>query len=55
MVSIVIPTFNEAAYLPRLLSSISAQDFRDREIIVADNGSRDGTRDVAKKHGARVV
>ena len=55
MVSIIIPTFNEAAYLPRLLSSIEAQDYRDREIIVADNGSRDGTRDVAKKHGARVV
>jgi glycosyltransferase involved in cell wall biosynthesis len=55
MVSIIIPTFNEAVYLPRLLSSIEAQDYRDREIIVADNGSRDGTRDVARKHGARVV
>jgi len=55
MVSIIIPTFNEAAYLPRLLSSIAAQDYRDREIIIADNGSRDGTRDVAKRHDARVV
>jgi glycosyltransferase involved in cell wall biosynthesis len=55
MVSIIIPTFNESVYLPRLLASIESQDYRDREIIVADNGSRDGTRDVAKKHGARVV
>jgi glycosyltransferase involved in cell wall biosynthesis len=55
MVSIVVPAFNEAVYLPRLLASIEAQDYKDREIIVADNGSRDGTRDLAKKHGARVV
>lgn len=55
MVSIIIPTFNEGVYLPRLLASIEAQDYRDREVIVADNGSRDATRDVAKKHGARVV
>ena len=55
MVSIIIPTFNEAVYLPRLLSSIEAQDFKDREIIVADNASRDGTREAARKHGARVV
>ncbi|MGD0724390.1 MAG: glycosyltransferase [Spirochaetia bacterium] len=55
MVSIIIPTYNEAVYLPRLLASIETQDYRDREIIVADNGSRDGTRDLAKKHGARIV
>jgi len=55
MVSIIIPTFNEGVYLPRLLASIEAQDYRGREVIVADNGSRDATRDVAKKHGARVV
>jgi glycosyltransferase involved in cell wall biosynthesis len=55
MVSIIIPTFNEEAYLPRLLASIRAQDYRDREIIVADNGSRDRTREIARKFGARIV
>ncbi|HUI71299.1 MAG TPA: glycosyltransferase, partial [Spirochaetia bacterium] len=55
MVSIIIPTYNEEEYLPRLLKSIKAQDYRDCEIIVADNSSRDGTRRIARAHGARVV
>ena len=55
MVSIIIPTYNEEVYLPRLLDSIAKQDFRDYEVIVADNRSTDGTRRVARSHGARVV
>jgi len=55
MISIIIPTFNEEAYLPRLLGSIAKQDYRDFEVIVADNSSRDRTRSVARTHGARVV
>ncbi len=55
MVSIVIPAFNEEAFLPRLLASIKDQDFTDYEIIVADNHSRDGTREIARKYGAAVV
>ncbi len=55
MLSIIIPTFNEELYLPRLLASITAQDYKDYEVIVADNNSRDRTRAVARAHGARVV
>jgi glycosyltransferase involved in cell wall biosynthesis len=55
MISIIIPTFNEEAYLPRLLRSIGEQDYGDHEIIVADNSSHDRTRSVARAHGARVV
>jgi len=55
MLSIVIPTFNEEDFLPRLLASIERQDFTDREVIVADNRSRDRTRAIARDHGARIV
>jgi len=55
MISIIIPTLNEEAYLPRLLASIRAQDHTNREIIIADNGSRDRTRAIARQFGARVV
>jgi len=55
MLSIIVPTFNEEDFLPRLLASIDAQEFADREIIVADNRSRDRTRAIARAHGARVV
>jgi len=55
MLSIIIPTFNEEKYLPYLLESLQAQTFKDFEIIVADNDSKDATRSIASKAGARVV
>jgi len=59
--SMVVPAFNEAAYLPRLLDSIELAKSnysggKDAiEVIVADNMSTDRTAEVAKAHGARVV
>lgn len=55
MLSIIIPTYNEEKYLPFLLRSITAQSATDYEIIVADNNSRDRTREIAEAAGARVV
>jgi rSAM/selenodomain-associated transferase 2 len=54
MISVVIPTLNEAAQLPALIAGLRAQD-PDCEVIVADGGSRDGTRDLAAVQGARVL
>ena len=54
MISIIIPTFNEAANLPRLLATL-ADDGADGEIIVVDGGSSDGTREIARGLGARVI
>jgi len=42
-VSIVIPTYDRAAYLPRTLASAAAQTCRDVEVIVCDNASADAT------------
>ncbi len=53
--SVVIPTLNEASYLPKLLASLRAQDWQEFEIIVADSGSTDLTRAIARRWGARVV
>ncbi len=55
MLSIVIPTKDEEACLPRLLSSIRAQSVPPHEIIVADAGSTDKTREIAMKFGAQIV
>lgn len=55
MLSIVVPTYNEENYLPRLLSSLKRQTFRDFEIIVADNNSQDRTREIALNYGCKVV
>jgi 4,4'-diaponeurosporenoate glycosyltransferase len=53
--SIIIPARNEQANLPKLLRSLAAQSVQAGEIIVVDDASTDGTADVARQHGARVV
>ncbi len=55
MLSIVIITKNEEKNLPKLLTSIKAQDFKDYEVIVSDADSTDKTRDIAKKFGCKIV
>jgi hypothetical protein len=53
--TVIIPTVNEAAYLPGLLDTLAAQTRPPDEIIVADAGSTDGTADLARARGARVI
>ena len=55
MLSIVIPTKNEEAYLPILLRSIQRQTMQPKEIIVADAFSEDATRHIASLFGCQVV
>jgi len=55
MLSIIIPTLNEENYLPFLLEAIKGQSFKDYEIIIADNNSKDKTRKIAEQFGCLVV
>ena len=49
MISIVVPALNEEKYIGTLLNSILKQGFKEPiEIVVADAGSTDGTRDVVR-------
>lgn len=52
-VSIVIPAYNSALYLPACLESVSAQSFDDFEAIVVDDGSKDSTAYVAQSAAKR--
>ena len=45
-VSIVVPTYNQARYLPICLDSVWFQDYPDIEIVVVNDGSPDDTRQV---------
>jgi glycosyltransferase involved in cell wall biosynthesis len=45
-VSMVIPAYNEATYIDRLLGALSKQNFDDFEVIVSDAQSKDGTKEV---------
>jgi glycosyltransferase involved in cell wall biosynthesis len=46
LVSIVIPTYNRSAMLPRALASVQGQTWKNLEIIVVDDGSTDDTAEV---------
>src|SRR5712691_1106612 len=54
LVSIVVPVFNGERYLRESLDSILAQTYARIEIIVMDDASTDGTREVAAGYGERV-
>jgi 4,4'-diaponeurosporenoate glycosyltransferase len=53
--SVIIPARNEAHNLPALLRSLAAQSVSPREIIVVDDGSTDGTAEIARQFGATVL
>jgi glycosyltransferase involved in cell wall biosynthesis len=53
-VSVVIPTCNRAWCLGEALDSVLAQDFRDFELIVVDDGSTDGTAGLLAGYGDRI-
>jgi glycosyltransferase involved in cell wall biosynthesis len=52
-ISIVIPTYNCEGYLAQTLDSVLAQTFGDWELVIYDDGSRDGTAGVANCYSAK--
>src|SRR3954470_2320392 len=52
-VSVVIPTYDEAGSIARVLDDIPRSLVT--EVLVVDGGSTDGTREIAAAHGARVI
>ena len=46
IISIICATYNRATLLPRAINSVLAQDFKDWELIIIDDGSSDNTADV---------
>jgi glycosyltransferase involved in cell wall biosynthesis len=54
-ISVVTPSFNQAAYLERTIHSILSQNYPDLEYVVIDGGSTDGSAEIIQKHSRRLA
>lgn len=50
LISVIVPAYNIAEYLPRCLDSILNQTYSNLEVIVISDGSTDGTNDIIKEY-----
>lgn len=53
--SIIIPTYNRAAFLEKTINSVLGQAYPCFEIIIVDDGSTDNTEDVVKKINSEKI
>jgi len=53
-VSVIIPTYNRAHMVGETIESVLQQTFQDFEVIVADDGSTDGTHQLLRTYGDRI-
>lgn len=54
-ISVVIPAYRQAQYLPDAIESCISQTRLPNEIIVVDDGSPDNTHEIAKKYQVKVI
>ncbi len=52
-VSVLVPTYNYARFLPETIESVLEQDFTDFELLISDDASTDNSAEVIRRYAAR--
>lgn len=53
--SIIVPVYNVEKYLQKCLDSIKKQTFKDYEVIIVNDGTKDNSMEIAKKYPYKIV
>ena len=52
-VSVLVPTYNYARFLPEAIDSVLSQDFADFELVISDDASTDNSAEIIRSYAAR--
>ena len=50
MISVIVPVYNVEDYLEECLESIQCQTYTDIEVILVNDGSRDGSKEICERY-----
>ena len=52
-VSVLLPSYKHPKWLPQTITSVLAQSYRDLELIIVDDGSDDGSKEIIESYAEK--